>query len=84
MADDAPVVGWSVVGAGGDQHVPAVPVRVGDDPGVAEGLVVPLPVGELLVPARIGLKERVVRVPPPGQQVVGGGVADPLDVSGRV
>ena len=42
------------VGAGGDEHVPAVAVRVGHHPGVAEGFVVPLPVGELLVPAGVG------------------------------
>jgi hypothetical protein len=59
--------------------VPAVPLGVGEDPGVAPGLLVPDAAAQPLVPAAVGGDQRRSRLLLPHVQVAGGGGADGLE-----
>jgi hypothetical protein len=81
VADDAAVVIGAMVGAGGDEHVPAVPAGICEDPWVTPGLLVPVAAAQPLVPAVVGGDQRGGRCEhivhlDPGPQVVGHGMPD--------
>jgi hypothetical protein len=79
VAEDAAVVVGAVVGAGGDEHVPAVPAGVAEDPGVTPGLLVPVAATQPLVPAVVGGDQRGGRLLVPHLQVGRGGRPDGLE-----
>ena len=76
VPEDAAPVGGPVVDPGADDHVEAAAGRVPEHPRVAPGLLAPRVLAGGLVPARVGLHDQ--RLALPGEQVVGGGQADPL------
>src|SRR5262249_38548501 len=78
MADEAALVARAGGGPSGHEHVPAVAVRVGEDVGIAPRLVGPERVGELLVPAGVGLEDGRRGVPAPAVQVGRRGQPDTL------
>ena len=70
------MVGRAVVDPGADDHVEPAAVGVPEDPRVAPGLLTARVLAAGLVPARVGLHDQ--RLALPGEQVLGGGQADPL------
>src|SRR5829696_7420163 len=67
-----------MVGPGGDEHVPAVPAGICEDPWVTPSLLVPVAAAQPLVPAVVRGDQRGGRLFVPHLQVGGGGRADGL------
>ena len=80
MPDDAVVQPGRALVPRGDQHVPAVAVRITEHERITPGLAGHrvLRQAERLVPPRVRLQQRPVADPPPGEQVVGLGQPDAL------